>query len=414
MRNSAPVYAEPIRRAMRILRATAPVAAALLIATRAHAQCPELGPFKYYSGAGTVSCPCFVHSEQAGTVFTLPASEYPIEILKVGVGWGSQFGGSGQTLEEAIHIYAGGLPNPGTPIFSLIGPQLTDGAINEFNLGILPGEIRIESGPFTVTLEFFNTNAGDPFSPSVVHDGNGCQGGKNVVFAVPGGWSNACALGVTGDWVFYVKYRSLKVTAQGSPAQVVFSNIPGNQTTCNTVFVTNTGCDTLLIDGISGCGSAPFSIDTTATAHSVAPGAQTSISVCATPTTASPANCTLKVVSNASNSPTTFNVSIDGVTAVGSPPPDGFAILGVVPNPFNPSTTIHFRLPSEMAVTAEVWSVDGSRVRTLESGRVRAAGENEVRWDGRNEAGSPVASGIYLVRIRTALGARVARAVLLE
>jgi hypothetical protein len=52
-------------------------------------------------------------------VFTLPAAAYPIEILKVGIGWGSQFGGSGQTLGAAINIYAGGLPNPGSPIFSL-------------------------------------------------------------------------------------------------------------------------------------------------------------------------------------------------------------------------------------------------------------------------------------------------------
>ncbi len=195
---------------------------------------------------------------------------------------------------------------------------------------------------------------------------------------------------------------------------MVFSNIPVNQTTCDTVFVANTGCDTLLIDGISGCGAAPFSIDTTMTAHSVAPGGQTMIKVCATPTSESPANCTLTVSSNASNQPTTFPVSIDGVTAVGGPPGAGFAVLGVVPNPFNPAATIRFRIPGEMAVTAEVWSVLGERVATLARGRVYAAGDNEVRWDGRNTAGLPVASGVYLVRITTPLGARVARAVLLE
>ncbi|MCK4774049.1 MAG: T9SS type A sorting domain-containing protein, partial [Candidatus Krumholzibacteria bacterium] len=119
----------------------------------------------------------------------------------------SQFGGNPAQIEQAIHVYAGGLPNPGSPVFTLLGPQLIDGVINEFNVEPLPGEVSVGSGPFTITLEFLNNNSGDPFAPTVVHDGNGCQAGKNVVFAVPGGWFDACVLGVTGDWVFYVVYR---------------------------------------------------------------------------------------------------------------------------------------------------------------------------------------------------------------
>ena len=89
------------------------------------------------------------------------------EILKVGIGWGSQFGGAPQSLEQAIHIYQGGLPNPGAPIFTLPGPLLNDGFINEFDLELIPGNKVIPSGPFTVTLEFLNQNAGDIFAPSV-------------------------------------------------------------------------------------------------------------------------------------------------------------------------------------------------------------------------------------------------------
>jgi hypothetical protein len=176
-------------------------------ASTVRAQCPTEPRLENYTGAGSIGCPCFVPGEQAGAVLDLPASEFPIEILKIGIGWGSQFGGAPDQLEEAIHIYAGGLPDPGAPVFTLAGPVLIDGVINEFDLEPLPGEIIIDSGPFTVTLEFLNQNAGDPFSPTVVHDGNGCQSGKNVVFAVPGGWNDACVLGVTGDWVFYVFYR---------------------------------------------------------------------------------------------------------------------------------------------------------------------------------------------------------------
>jgi len=86
---------------------------------------------------------------------------------------------------------------------------LTDGVINEFDISLFPGDRVIRSGPFTVTLEFLNTNAGDFFAPSLVHDGNGCSSGQNVIFAIPGGWANACSLGVTGDGLFGVLYRRL-------------------------------------------------------------------------------------------------------------------------------------------------------------------------------------------------------------
>jgi hypothetical protein len=171
--------------------------------------CEEEAPLQNYTGGGTVVCPCFVAGEEAGAVLTAPPAHYPIEILRVGIGWGSVFGGNPQSLEQAVHIYGTGLPNPGTPIATMEGPLLTDGFINEFNFEPLAGEVIDNAGPFTVTLEFMNANAGNQFAPSVVHDGNGCQGGKNVVFAIPGGWFNACALGVTGDWVFYAIYRQV-------------------------------------------------------------------------------------------------------------------------------------------------------------------------------------------------------------
>ncbi len=190
---------------------------AVAFSTQAWAQCPEEPQLQNYTGAGVTVCPCFIPGEEAGSIFNLPAEDFPIEILRVGIGWGSLFGGAPDVLEQSIHIYEGGLPDPGAPVFSIDGPQLTDGVINEFNLEPLPGEIVINSGPFTVTLEFFNSNTGDAsLSPSVVHDGNGCQPGKNVVFAAPGGWNDACPLGVTGDWLFYVVYRPVVCAGAGS------------------------------------------------------------------------------------------------------------------------------------------------------------------------------------------------------
>jgi hypothetical protein len=187
--------------------------------------CPEEDPLQNYTGGGTTVCPCFAPGEEAGAVLEAPADHYPIEILRVGIGWASMYGGTGQTLEQAIHIYEAGLPNPGTPIFTLEGPSLTDGFINEFDLEPVPGEIIIDSSSFTVTLEFLNNNAGNPYAPSMVHDGNGCQAGKNVVYALPGTWYDACVLGVTGDWVVYAIYRQVNCGA-GVNEEFVVSGQP--------------------------------------------------------------------------------------------------------------------------------------------------------------------------------------------
>lgn len=195
-------------------------ALAILAPPEASAQCTAERPaLLNFTGAGRVTCPCFARGEQAGAVFQAPAVHYPIEVLRVGIGWGSQFGGTPSSLEQAIHVYAGGLPDPGSPIATLEGPVLNDGAINQFNLEPLPGAILVPSGPFSVSLEFANANAGNPFAPSVVHDGTGCDPGRNLVH--DGAWHDACALGVSGDWVFFAVYRSCNLAGVGGEPRVV-------------------------------------------------------------------------------------------------------------------------------------------------------------------------------------------------
>ncbi|MCX5753170.1 MAG: T9SS type A sorting domain-containing protein [Candidatus Krumholzibacteria bacterium] len=195
----------------------------ILSSNLAAQECPEESPLKNYTGTGSIVCPCFVAGEEAGAVLNAPAEHYPIQVLRIGLGWSSQFGGAPRQVEEAIHIYEAGLPNPGARLYSLEGPYLTDGAINEFNLESQLGKVIVDSGPFTVTLQFFNTNAGDPFAPSMVHDGNGCQTGKNVIYAIPDGWMNACAAGATGDWILYAVYRRVNCTT-GTDEEYIASN----------------------------------------------------------------------------------------------------------------------------------------------------------------------------------------------
>jgi hypothetical protein len=383
-------------------------------ASTASAQCTETTA-QNYTGAGQIVCPCFIPNEQAGAVFTLMPAEYPIQILRVGIGWASTFGGAPTTLENAIKIYNGGLPDPGTPAYTLPGPQLVDGFINEFDLQAQLGVVTIASGPFTVTLEFLNSNSGDLFAPSVIHDGNGCQAEKNVVFAIPGGWFDACVLGVTGDWVFYVVYQSLQGIGVATPTSVDLDSVAVNVPTCETITIMNTGCDTLSIAGISGCSSAPFSLDTTMTAHSIPPSGSTQLDVCVTPTMQGPDNCQVVVAHDGVGGSTSIPVQLGLVTAVqGAGAPEALRVLSIHPNPFNPSATLRFEIGERAAVVADVWSVTGERVKVLADNVTFDAGENALVWDGTNARGEAAASGVYYFRVSTRLGHQTVRAVLLK
>ena len=198
----------------------------LFLSGMSTAQCPDQHQLFNSAGAGSVACPCFVPGEEAGATFTIPADHLPIEILQVGIGWGSQFGGAPQTLEESINIYEAGLPNPGGRIFSLEGPLMTDGFINQFDLEPLPGEIMVNSTAVSVTLTFLNQNAGNIFAPSIVHGGAGCSPGQNLVYASPGGWADACLLGVTGDWVVELVYCAKGDVSGVSDEEFMLTNGP--------------------------------------------------------------------------------------------------------------------------------------------------------------------------------------------
>ncbi len=75
--------------------------------------------------------------------------------------------------------------------------------------------------------------------------------------------------------------------------------------------------------------------------------------------------------------------------------PISFALNQNFPNPFNPSTTIQFQLPTESFVTLKIFDMLGREVATVLND-VRPAGVHHVVWDG-----SGGASGAYLYRIST-------------
>ncbi len=102
----------------------------------------------------------------------------------------------------------------------------------------------------------------------------------------------------------------------------------------------------------------------------------------------------------------------DVSTGVGRRPgvalPAEFDLAQNFPNPFNPSTTIRFTLPSPGLVTLKVFDVLGREVATLVRERV-AAGEYSVAWNAAS-----CASGVYYYKLETANSVLVKKMILLR
>ncbi|MDX1639164.1 MAG: T9SS type A sorting domain-containing protein, partial [Balneolaceae bacterium] len=92
----------------------------------------------------------------------------------------------------------------------------------------------------------------------------------------------------------------------------------------------------------------------------------------------------------------------------GSELPLSNELLPNYPNPFNPSTTIQYRLASKAQVNLEVYNLIGRRVRTLVN-KVQNPGSYRVTFDG-----SGLSSGTYFVRIQAGDFSRVQKMTLIK
>jgi hypothetical protein len=99
------------------------------------------------------------------------------------------------------------------------------------------------------------------------------------------------------------------------------------------------------------------------------------------------------------------------VSTVGDLPTSQVALDGCIPNPFNPSTSVIFRLAATDRVELAVYALDGKRVATLHRGLL-GAGEHRIPWHGTDDAGRAVASGAYFLRLE-ATGASLTRPMML-
>jgi hypothetical protein len=79
------------------------------------------------------------------------------------------------------------------------------------------------------------------------------------------------------------------------------------------------------------------------------------------------------------------------------PVPTEFS-TNVYPNPFNPSTTISYDLPSESFVSVVIYDAIGQEVRRLVTEQT-AAGRYRVQWDALDTQGRAVGSGVYIAKV---------------
>ncbi|MEZ4387238.1 MAG: right-handed parallel beta-helix repeat-containing protein [Candidatus Krumholzibacteriia bacterium] len=90
-----------------------------------------------------------------------------------------------------------------------------------------------------------------------------------------------------------------------------------------------------------------------------------------------------------------------GVPVIEGPPVPASTLAPAYPNPFNPRTTLTFRLPAAGAARLDIVDVAGRRLATVWDGPA-PAGVSTVSWTGTDTHGRPLPSGTYLARLRAA------------
>ena len=90
-------------------------------------------------------------------------------------------------------------------------------------------------------------------------------------------------------------------------------------------------------------------------------------------------------------------------------------LLPNFPNPFNPETTINYRLAgnTDQETKLVIYNAIGQEIRTLVQ-KFQSAGEYIVHWDGTNNLGQKVSSGIYMYHLTSGDFSQTRRMMLLK
>ena len=75
----------------------------------------------------------------------------------------------------------------------------------------------------------------------------------------------------------------------------------------------------------------------------------------------------------------------------------------VYPNPFNPIAFITYGLEQKSSVDIRIYNTRGQIVRHFPTEN-KEAGTYKTEWDGKNDDGKSCASGVYMIKMNTAMG----------
>jgi subtilisin family serine protease len=93
--------------------------------------------------------------------------------------------------------------------------------------------------------------------------------------------------------------------------------------------------------------------------------------------------------------------------------PVAFKVEQNFPNPFNPSTTIRFALPSAAHTQVVIFDLAGRKVKTLVDDLLTAQ-SHEAVWTGKDDAGRAVSAGVYFYRVSSGEHLSVGRMALIK
>ncbi len=108
------------------------------------------------------------------------------------------------------------------------------------------------------------------------------------------------------------------------------------------------------------------------------------------------------VVTSETLAPSDGRILLNGSLPAPAPPPVITSRLDQnAPNPFNPTTSIRYRLAQDEHVYLAIYDISGRLVRILVNRRVPGGIDRSATWNGKDRLGTRVRSGVYFYRLTT-------------
>ena len=87
------------------------------------------------------------------------------------------------------------------------------------------------------------------------------------------------------------------------------------------------------------------------------------------------------------------------LSRIARPTPEQYSLSDAYPNPFNPTTTLSFSVPTEGVMSLNIYDMTGRLVSTLVDGNLKQ-GYHSITWNGMDSNGHAVSSGMYIYSLK--------------